>query len=355
LVGTGLFSEPERDLREAVDLRATAKEVFLFAAYAARDYAFFVHNEEELLRPIGDGEALAFPWVPFTLVKTFDLEGFYREPSLDSSNWIEYALPLERVREDPQLLGSLLQEEKGWKYVKFLPPAREMDPGGYSSSTFKGHVHGVFKAFSDFLDLCKSKGVESSDVLVVFQDPLKDEAFYQYLAGVMLRRQNYLVTERALGVGLLADIYAYRAEEFSNGAFLLELSLGLGEIGEGGSNEASAALVEAESTAERGADQNTGPKGHGIGQALRYLEESRGRFGKGFVSAPFVPRLAESEKRVGVVTFDKDGGVLFKDAPNPRPTQQEASTVEEARALLRLSRIRSRLSYDGELRVKLSG
>lgn len=73
-----------------------------------------------------------------------------------------------------------------------------------------------------------------------------DENLYSYLAGVYLRGLNYLVTERPLGVYLGADLFAYRAREFSKGRFLLELSLGLGDMGSEGDNDESAALVEAE-------------------------------------------------------------------------------------------------------------
>lgn len=61
-----------------------------------------------------------------------------------------------------------------------------------------------------------------------------------------------------------ADIFGYRARGFSNGAFLIEICLRMGDIIEGGDNEESAALVEAERTAELGADSK-----HGIGQDLR--------------------------------------------------------------------------------------
>jgi hypothetical protein len=280
------------------------------------------------------------------MTNVFDLEAFYREQNMAFSNWVEYS-PLEQVKKDRNLVSSIVSA--GPKYIKFLPPINEMDPKGYAASTFRDHVRGVFREYEEFLQEW-SKSMDPSSVLVLFQDPLQDEEFYQYLAGATLRGRNYLVSESPLGPGLTADIYGFRGQGFSNGAFLWEVALGIGDISEGGDNAPSAALVEAEPTPERTRDGSSS----GIGQALKYLNQANGRYGKAFVSGPLVPDLAERESSVGVITFDQEGRIRFKDAPVSGLAEVELRTVAEANVVLELCRTKSKLSFDGGLHVKLS-
>ncbi|MDG7043395.1 MAG: hypothetical protein JRM98_04675 [Nitrososphaerota archaeon] len=344
LINTGLFSRPEGDLRSLFDLSTTGSECYVFASYAGKDSAYYLNDGDNLLRPTGDENAFTFPWYPVSIVKAFDLETYLREPNLALPIPMGYT-PLDFYRKNKEKLESLV---KGTKYIKVINVHR-LAAGHYADSTIRRSVRESFKSINGLVEESFRAGVSPSDVLVVTADLQSDENFYAYLAGVALRRLNYLVTERSLGVGSLADLFAYRAKGFERGSFLLELSMGLRDIGSKGENEESAALVEAEPE-ERVHDRTK----HGIGQALRYLRESTGHYDRAFVSGPLAVDLIGQEKDVGVITFDDEGEIRFQDAPKAAPSPREHELVmQEARNLVSLANARSSISYDGEFHLKV--
>lgn len=346
LLDTSLFSEPGGELRGAFDLKASARECYLFASYGAPGSGFYLYDEKVLLQPIGDGDSFRFPWPPLTSVSSFDLEGFYRQladplgfrvgPPVGS-------IPVELAKRDGEVMESIMAGEKLVKLMLIEVPEG-------SAGTIRGSLRAQFRALEELVGECRKVGVKPSDVLVLTQDPLNDEGFFEYLAGVSLRKRNYLVTKEPLCRPLNADIFGYRGRTFSSGAFLLEICLGMGDIAEGGSNEESAALVEAERTAELGADSK-----HGIGQAVKYLDEGGGFYERGFVSAPLLTHLLGSDTRVGLITYDGEGRICFKEAP-PTGGSSVGSTTEEARRLLHLARMKGKVSTDladGTLDIKI--
>ena len=329
LLDTGLFDEPEGELRETFDLRGSGKECYLFASYGAHGFGYYLLDRETLLQPIGDEEAFYLPWLPISSIKILDLEEF--ELQLADPVGLRVGPPvassaLELVKKDRTLADSVLKEDK---LIKLLP--LEVPEKGLSYS--KGVIRAHFLSLHALVEECCRLGVKPSDVLVLIRNPLDDESFYQYLAGVCLRKKNYLITEWPLCRPLLADIFGYRSKGFSNGAFLLELCLGLSRIDSGGDNEESSVLVEAESTPRAGADHS---QRSGVGQASRYLRGAGGFFERGYVAAPMISHLIESEEGVGIITYDRNGRIRFKEAPAIGGFRV-SDTVEDAESLRQLA------------------
>ncbi len=121
----------------------------------------------------------------------------------------------------------------------------------------------------------------------------------------------------------------------------MEVSLGLGDIAAGGSNEEAAALVEAKKSAT--------DFGRGVQQALRYLSQASGYYTKGFLSAPYIDDISNQATGLGIITHDREGKIKFRDAPAAPDSAEQSEVISDANGLLNLARIRSKMTFDGRL------
>jgi hypothetical protein len=211
---------------------------------------------------------------------------------------------LNLIKKEPQLLDRILREDKYLvlRRKTWLVPE-------VTDKTRKQYAYRYRKEILELREEVIRRGIDPINVLVINGEiATKHEGFVTpYLAGVKLREEKYLVSESVGMTG--ADLFAYRASDFGSGAFLAGLVLGIEEIKKGESKP-STCLVEDE--AQEGVCQNR----HGISQALGYLYESGGHFGKAFVAAPLMAeyQIEEAEKKgVGVITFNEKGEIIFRE------------------------------------------
>jgi len=185
------------------------------------------------------------------------------------------------------------------------------------------------KKFNNLLEKLEKIG-DFSDFLFYIQRPLpnnptirKDfyvgEGFFEYLSGMVLKKQGYLVS-KPLGGSM--DFVAFKSpllyEELKetgteDGAFLIELLLNKilekPQVSKFSSPEKrEAILVEAESSPGR---TRSSSENSGFGQALKYLRE-RKRFNGAYSTGPL---CNQEHDEVGTISFDKYGELIFKSAP----------------------------------------
>jgi hypothetical protein len=79
---------------------------------------------------------------------------------------------------------------------------------------------------------------------------------------------------------------------------------------------------------------------HGISQALGYLYESGGYFGKAFVAAPLMAeyQIEKAEKKgVGVITFNEKGEIIFRESKETL-SERQSEIAEEVKNRVYLAR-----------------
>jgi len=150
------------------------------------------------------------------------------------------------------------------------------------------------------------------------------EDFYEYFAGVMLRKKGYLVSKLGLGITYASDMYAYYlpsmqdalSELSINGAFLPELGLltfnRKRQFGTPRYRTGIAAVIEAEPTPGRtraGRDARQ-LKGNGFGQARSHLRASNGAYNMAFAVGPFCT-ASDAPSDIGLISFDESGNLVF--------------------------------------------
>jgi hypothetical protein len=364
LRGTGLFQEPDSDLRDLFDLKTSGKEAFLLACYGCGlGHAYYLYEEDRFLGP--PPEECMFPLVPLTIV---DSKQF---PPKDANHQPAGTL----LRRNPALLSKILEDDKYlllidseayldnvviinrkiWPFgrldvphVEFspLPWGRRLEPSVidaakrvFISDYYRDNIIAQYRRnVLDIRQEAKRRGIDPVDILVVDGRITRTtEGFLTpYLAGVKLRENNYLVAGcRFAGSSFHpnGELFAYRGKDFGSGAFLIGLVGGLEEI-KSGESEPINAVVEDEAQ-ERICHSN-----HGICQVQRYVAGSAGFFGKGYVAAPLAD---ESQIReainggVGIITFNKNGDIVFHDCEG-KPSQQQDELAQNVKNLAYLAR-----------------
>jgi len=313
LIKTGLF---KRSDLEPYHLKGSGIESFLLASYAG-PRSFYLYNEESILLPPSERDVLGCPPIFLRMLKRV--------------NYTSYPLPegLPYLFSKDELLDKIIGQDK---YV-FLAKFGAIDAAKILELYRKS----------------KSLGVDPLDVLVVEVDinPERESSFDEYLAGVVLRNQGYLVSSISLWQSSVsicpsaADIFAYRAKDFSCGVFLLEIAIGAKKI-TGGKSEEAAALVEAE------AQHRILGARHGLDQVKRYLRECQGYFGKGFVSASLAADYqikAVVSEGIGIITFNEDGDVVFRDSKDFSVREKQSAMLNKVSEWVRKLEERAEKCY----------
>ena len=334
LKNTGHFRDPESDLKDIFDLKASGREAFLFGCYGSfRCHAYYLYSDEMLIVPSPEEEILKLPPVPLGLIKLNDIPDTY-----------SFLPAMGLLKKEERLLDKILGEDK---YIVFMNSRWWVDyqrqiayprtPYDYlwSEKVIEQHNRNYREEVANLRKEVVRRGIDPLNVLVVDGAIDKEtEGFLTpYLAGVKLREKNYLVSEHSFGISSGADLFAYRAKKFGGGAFMAGLIMGIEEIEEGAS-EPSACVIEIE------AQKRICHSRHGIAQAIDYVIGAGGYFGKGFVAAPLADeyQIKEAEKRgVGIVSFDENGEIIFRDCKG-EVSEKQLELTEEVKNVAYLAR-----------------
>lgn len=297
LINTVLFKHS--DLKP-YHLKGSGIESFLLASYGG-PRSFYLYDEESILLPPSEEDVLKCPPIFLRILRRED--------------YTSYPLPegLPHLFLKNELLDKIIGRDKYVFLAKF----------------------GAIDA-SKILELyrkSRSLGIDPLDVLVVEVDinPERESSFDEYLAGVVLRSQGYLVSSISLWQSSVstcpsaADLFAYKAKDFGCGAFLLEIAIGAKRI-TGGKSEEASALVEAEAQS-----RILGAR-HGLDQVKGYLRDCRGYFGKGFVSASLAADYqikAVVSKGIGIITFNEDGDIIFRDSKDFSVEERQSTMLSK--------------------------
>lgn len=315
LVKTGLFRESDI---EPFHLKGSGMESLILASYGSLK-SFYLYNEESILIPPREEDVLRCPPI---FLRALRREDYTSYPILLSKG-----LPYSFSKDE--LLSKIVEQDK---YI-YLAKSGSMNP-------------------AKILDLYRrsvSLDVDPSDVLVIEVDidPEAESSFDEYLAGVVLRNQGYLVSSISLWQSSIstwpsaADLFAYRARDFGCGAFLLEIAIGAKKI-IGGKSEEASALVEAE------AQRRILGARHGLDQVKRYLRECQGYFGKGFVSASLAADYqieAVVSKGIGIITFNEDGDIVFRDSKDFSVREKQSAMLNKVSEWVRKLEERAEKCY----------
>ncbi|MHC1628111.1 MAG: hypothetical protein ACXQTI_04685 [Candidatus Nezhaarchaeales archaeon] len=275
LIKAGLFKESDLEL---FHLRGSGIESLLFASYGGMR-SFYLYEKGRILIPPREEDVLSCPPVFLRIAKWEEFS-----PS-SKPEGLSYLFS----REEP--FDVIIEQDK---YI-YLAGLRSIGPTE------------IKELYRESLRL----GIDPLNVMVVEVNinPKVKSPFDEYLAGVVLRNQRYLVTRFSFW-GFGPDLYAYRASTFGDGAFLLEIGIGAKKLRKGLSEE-TVALIEAEAQAR------ILEKDYGINLVDKYLNESEGYFGKGFISASLAADYQIEGVTLhgfGIITFDEEGNIIFKDS-----------------------------------------
>lgn len=190
------------------------------------------------------------------------------------------------------------------------------------------------------LKTIKERGLDLTDCAIWPSEPdgSYTEDFFEYFAGLVLRRKGYIVSKYSQGGG---DIFAYLIPEYmreirrsgllKSGGFIEELALIRkldrlpGEPGED-SVKAEIAVVEAESSS--GATRSHS-RTAGFGQAAQYLDTFWNWYNVAYACGPHVEKTDATHPRVGLISLDEEGRITFvKKEPPILPFSASVETVK---------------------------
>lgn len=309
LLNTKVFREPESDLRDVFHLKTSGKEAFLFASYG-RCFSdiFYLHDEHYVLT------ALAEENVPSLLPPLLTIRREYLQE-------FGHAQPIEPKLNcslnTPDMLERIFNEDK---YMIILTPSYSHFRKNIADTTMrryeKANIKSFVKQIDEVYDVCRKENIHPNNVLIYglsnigeSENVAAGENFYEYLAGIVLREQNYFITKRHFGpIPVSDDIYAYKNDSFKNGAFAVEVGLGLKDLEVREGNTPEAVYIEAESTHEN----SISTFDEGIGQ----IRESMvyGHYSGYYVCGPFITKEEWENYEAGVIgaiSFNEQGEIVF--------------------------------------------
>lgn len=319
LLNTGLFWKPEKELRYLFDLKSSGLETFLFAAYASRSSFYLYENPNIIIMPVNEDDL----WM---LRQTSSVKHIICSPfkKLQSSDYKYYILrekePEIIPRVSEEFFYSMLKEEK---YIILRILRHEKI---YSLRDIR-NILGITP--EELHNEVRDVGIDPSNVAVILINephPQKEDWFDEYLAGIVLRTDRYIVSTCFAPDKYLvgSDMYGFRFDHCGEGAFLLEILLGKNI--RRGRTKAGACIVEAEARNRVISDE------HGIGQLHRYMINSGLSYGRGYISASLMDdyHIQEVLKHgYGVITFDHEGQIIAKDSEYHSDEKRESELLEE--------------------------
>jgi len=177
----------------------------------------------------------------------------------------------------------------------------------------------------DVIEKAKANGISLSDCVIwrSYADGTYGEDFWEYVSGIVLRNKGYFVTKYMPGGG---DLAAYFIPEYleklvergflNKGAFIEELEMleFLPKTDFSINNkEYEVVCIEAESSEMRTKSYYASGNA-GVTQLKKYLDEWEAGYTFGFLAGPFTKPddiLLEKEKRVGLISCDENGNLIF--------------------------------------------
>ncbi|MEM0232978.1 MAG: hypothetical protein QXL22_03050 [Candidatus Nezhaarchaeales archaeon] len=320
LLNTGLFWRPEKDLRYIFDLKSSGLETFLLAAYASRDSFYLCEDPDFIIMPVNEDDlwrlrqtspVKCMTCSPFKKMRFNDYKGYIlREEEPEIIPKVPEEFFYSMLKKEKYIILRILRLERNY-------PLRDMrDILGFTPEELYNEVRNI--------------GIDPCDVAVMLinePNPQREDWFDEYIAGMILRCDGYIVStcfapEQYL-VG--SDMYGFKFGYYGEGAFLLEILLGK-DIRKG-RTEASACIVEAEARNRVISDK------HGLGQLHKYIVNSELSYGKGYISASLMDNYLIQEvlkHRYGVITFDYEGQIIAKDSEYHGCEKRENKLLEEA-------------------------
>jgi len=273
LLNTGSFHEIKGPAEDIADLRASGIDTLLLSSCCLS--SFYLFNENHVIIRPNESDLLVCPPIPLRVLKLEDIKELPRIDGIPHYDW--------------NLLAKLVSGEK------YIILSRIREP-----RVVRGLIRQVKGIGLDPLDIC----VVPLEIYLNRENDIDT-----FLAGLELRKRGYLITFRSFGMAG-GDLFAYKVPGFAEGAFLLEVLLGK-KLKRGLQTEESTCIVEVEAQTRILDDR------HGIKQVLKYVFDAKGYFGKAFVAASLAADYqirACLEHKCGVITFDRNGNIVFKDA-----------------------------------------
>jgi len=255
------------------------------------------------------------------------------------------------------------------KYFRFLPDLNEpkylfmVDGSKYLSS--KGYFHPE-RISEDIARRISELGVKPTNCIIWSSDGRGEygEDFWQYISGIVLRNEGYLVTYYGFTT---ADIYAYGLPDYlselrsrgllNRGVFIEELEIlpRLSGVKPPSYAEEEMLVVEAESS-----DILTKSHGEnaGVGQLKRYLADWEAGYTGGIVSGPYVTKsdlMCSDEKcvcrSIGLISCDEDGRLIWVRPKYQKPSSETSlKNLKIVKDLVKCALLRN-LEFEQRLRL----
>lgn len=150
------------------------------------------------------------------------------------------------------------------------------------------------------------------------------------------------------------DIYAYKDDGFRNGAFAVEIGLGLGDLDISEGNTYEAVYIEAEPTRERATKTSNE---HGIGQIKK--SKVYGYYSGYYVCGPFITDRKEWENLagdIGAISFNEQGEIIFiphKNCESEKPKLTLKDCLEYVQLLKKYASHRHSMHFTCEMKTTL--